>query len=37
MIDLLTYMVGTVAAIGFALLVYLVFQIYSSDTYTREE
>ena len=37
MIDLLTYMVGTVAAIGGALLVYLVFQIYSSNTYTQED
>lgn len=37
MIDLLTYMVGTVAAIGGVLLVYLVFQIYNSDTYTQED
>jgi len=37
MIDFLTYMVGTVAAIGLVLLVYLVFQIYHTDTYTRED
>jgi|GEM_PF-5230294 len=37
MIDLLTYMVATVAAVGFVLLVYLLFQIYGTDTYTRED
>lgn len=37
MMDLLTYMVGTVAAIGSVLLVYLLFQIYGSTTYTHND
>lgn len=37
MLDVLTYMVGTVAAVGLALLIYLVFQIYGTNTYTRDE
>lgn len=35
--DLLAYMIGTISAVGGALLVYLLFQIYGTTTYTKED
>jgi hypothetical protein len=37
MIDILTYMVAGVSVVGLVLLAYLLIQIYSTDTYTRDE